>query len=163
MMAVVPLVAVNCAAVRWGLRLPNWLANGQIQLIVIGSASTMSLLAIGLAMAVRDWLSRRSVRPFWLGFLACGAVGVTAYIVHARFFCPPFHHYSVNYEVWLGAVLRRCGMTWNPRNPASNPARYAIIITALVILLSLPQVAFAVLGGWLAERSRWGRSVLEPE
>ncbi len=149
------VVALTCGLVRWGLRLPNLMANDLIQPIVIGSAPMVSLLALGLLVTARDRVRKGTFRPFWVGFLLCGSIGVVAYVSHAYFVCWPGHHYSTNYEMALNAILRRCGLTWDPENPGGHEVRYMIVIVSLVFLLALPQVLFALLGGWLAERNLW--------
>jgi hypothetical protein len=155
----VAFTAVAFAIVRWGLRLPNDLANGSIQPIVIGSAPMVSLLALGLILTLKDWVQHGSFRPFWLGFLPCGLIAVAVHAAHAILISQPFHHYSVGYEMMINTILRRCGMTWDPQHPGGHAVRYAIVITGLVLLLALPQFIFAFLGGWLLGRSRWAHRV----
>lgn len=145
------VIAVICGFVRWGLGLPNLMANGAIQPIVIGSAPTVALLGLGFLLTLSDWVRREKSRPFWLGFMACGSIAVIAYAAQANFISPT-HHYSVDYEMMLNAALWRLGMTWDPRNPGGHAVRYPIVITGLVVLLALPQVFFATLGGWLMVR-----------
>lgn len=150
----VALVAVNCAIVRWGLRLPNLMANDLIQPIVVGSAPMVGLLALGLILTVRGWILQDECPPFRLGFLVCGAIGLTAYVIHAYFICRPGQHYSTDYEMAINATLLRCCLTWGSRNLGGDALRHVVVITSLVFLLALPQVIFAVMGGWLAARSR---------
>jgi hypothetical protein len=153
----IAVVAVTCAIVRWGLGLPNLMANDLIQPIVIGSAPMVSLLALGSLLTLRDWSLKGECRPFWIGFLTCGSIALVIYVLHADLLCQPGRHYSVDYELALNALLRRCGLDWDPGNPGGHAVRYVIVIVSLVLLLALPQVLFAVLGGWLAERRRPGR------
>jgi hypothetical protein len=158
----VAVIGVICGIVRWGLRLPNLLANQAIQPIVVGSAPTVALIGLGCLLTLRDWVRRERPRPFWMGFLACGTIAVIAYSAHSLFIGQD--HYAGDYEMMFNAALRRCGMTWNPGAPADDTARYPIVITGLVVLLALPQVLFATLGGWVMERSSWARRVaMEPE
>ena len=155
----VAYLAVVCAIVRWGLHLPNGLANDSIQPIVIGSAPMVTLLALGLILTFKNWVQSRQFRPFWIGFLPCGFMAVAVYAAHTILISQPSHHYSVGYEMMLNTILRRCGMTWDPQNPGGHTVRYAIVITGLVLLLALPQFIFAIFGGWLLEQSRWARRV----
>ena len=147
LVCLVAISAFTFAMVRWGLHLPNLMVNDLVQEIVIGAAPMVSLL--GLASG-RVW-SGRSRRRFWVGFLAFGSVALAAYVGHAYFLCRPGEHYSGNYEIAINGLLRRAGMTWEP---GEHGVRYAIVIVSLVVLLALPQVLFAVLGGWLVGRRR---------
>src|SRR5687768_15793975 len=79
LVVLVALIAITCAIVRWGLRLPNLMANASIQPIVIGSAPVVTLLSLGLILTLYDLVHRRVLRPFWVGFLAFGAIAVIAY------------------------------------------------------------------------------------
>ncbi len=148
---VVAVVAWDCSVVRWGLGLPNLLANQLIQPIVMGSAPMGGLLAFGLISVILGGRSQGAWRPFWLGFLACGSVGLILHVLHAYFVCSPGRHYSNDYEMAIHDWLGRCGV---PRNSVgARDLHFVLVIVSLVVLLALPQVLLGILGGCVAA---WG-------
>ena len=75
-MKVIVLIAANCMAIRWGLGLPNLMANSMIQEIVTGGTPMASALVFGLVLAFHDRLRRGVCRPSypWPSGAACGAL-----------------------------------------------------------------------------------------
>jgi hypothetical protein len=147
-------VAANFAAIRWGLGLPNLKANGMIQEIVIGGTPMASLLALGAVLAMHG-LTRRSVcRSFWIGFGLMGTCALGLFVFTCLRFKATVNHYVDSSVSVLDAALYHTGLMWRI---GDHGLRYAIVIAAIVMLLALPQVGLAVLGGWVTELSHKNR------
>jgi hypothetical protein len=138
-MAFVAIAALNFTAIRavWEYK--------PYDLLAIGALPTANVLVVGLLIAYR----RRGSRPFLLGFEAFGAIALAVYIAGMSLFPKelglPFIDLVVKpYVTTFGPILT---------------TGYIVILYSLVaVILGLPQLALAVLGGlfslrfWASER-----------
>ena len=150
----VVFVAANFATIRWGLGLPNLKANGMIQEIVIGGTPMASLLVLGAVLAMRGPTRRGVRRSFWIGFGLMGTCALGLFVVACLRFKATVNYYIDSSVSVLDAALHHIGLMWRI---GDHGLRYAIVIAAIVMLLAVPQVGLAVLGGWVTELSRKDR------
>ena len=155
---VVAFFAANLAAIRWGLGLPNLKANGMIQEIVIGGTPMASLLAFCAVLAMHNPTRRVARRSFWVGFGVTGTCALGLFVFACLKFKNTVNDYIDPSVSALDAALHRMGLMWRL---GDHGLRYAIVITAIVLLLALPQVGLAVMGGWVAELSQRGSPTLK--
>ena len=134
-------MALNLGAVRalyYDLR--TALNANRLDLLALGALPMANVLAVGILIAL--W--RRGGRPFLLGFVAFGAVALALYLL-VWTFCD---HYSVRFYIF------------RVRDPLRKDVGYLeplgllqpVINGVVVVLLGWPQMAFALLGGFLARR-----------
>jgi hypothetical protein len=130
------------------------LANGMIQEIVIGGTPMASTLVVGTVLATRRPTRRDIRRSFWVGFVAMGTCALVSF-VFSCLSCKATVNYFINSLVSaLDSTLHHIGLTWRV---GDHGLRYAIVIAAIVMLLGLPQIGLAVLGGVVAALSHRGR------
>lgn len=149
---VVVLLAVNLAIIRWGVRLPNLLANGMIQEIVVGGAPLASLLAYGLMASFRDRTHQGSYQRFWAGFSTFGTGTLGLYVFACLRYGQHVNRYLDVPISGLDRVLRNIGLA---ERPGEYGFRYGLVIATIVLLLAVPQLSLAVFGGWMVERTPW--------
>jgi hypothetical protein len=135
LMAVVLVVALDCMALNMLIVRPLFRVPLS-ELILLGALPMANILTIGL---LRLWADRKGwgrTRPFLVGFEVCGWVTLLVFVTCAVLATDSFHDV-------VGDILRSC---LSPENPL-------FLILAVVILL-LPQLALAVVGGWLIKNYR---------
>jgi len=153
LLATVAFFAANFAVIRWGLGLPNLKANGMIQEIVIGGTPMVSTLLVGAVLAVHRSTRREVRRSFWIGFVAMGTCAFGLFVFSCLRFKATVNYYIDSSVSALDSALRHVGVMWRL---GDHGLRYAVVIAAIVMLLSLPQIGLAVLGGFVAELSQRG-------
>jgi hypothetical protein len=149
----VAFFAANFAVIRWGLRLPNLIANGMIQEIVIGGTPMASLLVVGAVLVMHSSTRRDVRRSFWIGFVAVGIGALGMFVFSCLRFKATVNDYLDSSVSALDSALDHMGLIWRV---GDHGLRYAIVITAIVVLLSVPQIGLAVLGGFAAALGRRG-------
>ena len=138
-MFAVAFFAIDLTVMRALLDYPSPLGEE----LLFGALPMANVLAVGLLIAQQ----RVRSRPFLLGFELFGAIALASYIASARF-CPgprgPIRSYL---SIVLDPITAPMGLT---RTLSS------VLIIWLVVLLMLgwPQLAFALLGGFLSRRYR---------
>jgi hypothetical protein len=133
-MVFVALAALNFTVVRAAL-------DGIIsELLAVGAMPMATVLAIGLLIGYR----RPGSRPFLLGFESFGALALAFYIALAS--C--FDDEAVN--PYLGLLLDPIAKAIGTRPVVWIP----IACSVGVVMLGLPQLAFALTGGFLSRKYR---------
>jgi hypothetical protein len=133
-MVFVAIAALNFTAIR--------MASDRIipssELLGLGALPMANVLAVGLLIGQR----RRSSRPFLLGFEVFGAVALALYVDLAGF----SPHRVIDYlELLLDPIRRTIGLD-------RTVALIATIYPVGLVMLGLPQLAFALVGGFLSRR-----------
>jgi hypothetical protein len=137
MMAVVALFALDFMAIRTPL---NGLSVTACMLL-LGGLPMANLLTAGLLVMLPDRLRRRVDRPWLVGF---EVVGWTALFGYAS--CAYYHAYALR-----ESVVHALGLLTSLGNPA--------FLTAVVAILSAPQLGLALVGGWLNRRYQIGSTI----
>jgi hypothetical protein len=142
-MAFVALVAIDLAVVRLvaPFRRPDVgdrHTTAVIDALAYGVLPMANILAIGLLIAYRQ----PERRPFLWGFEAFGMIALCLYIAISLKFTEEWIH------PYLGLVLKPL---WPKMQPLTNAKIIAFSLIPL-ILLGMPQVAFAVMGGYLSRK-----------
>ena len=132
-MVAVAIAALNSAAIRamLGSRAGDFLA--------LGALPMASVLAVGLLIGHR----RPEARPYLLGFEAFGATALAIYVAAARCY---------REEVlipYLTPILEPIRDTIGQNQPY---VLFPAMISIAMIMLGLPQLAFALIGGFLSRR-----------
>lgn len=132
---VVALAALDFTAIR----ATSDFLTPTLELLRVGAAPMANVLAFGL-LAGFGGLERR---PFLLGFELVGAIALAAYIILASFFASE-------------TVVPFVGLFLNPMRSISGLDRSSVVMAAehsvAVVMFTLPQLAFACLGGLLSRR-----------
>jgi hypothetical protein len=135
MMVFVAIVALNVGAVRTALATETP-TNG---LLAAGGMPMASVLIVGILAGYR----RPARHPFLLGFLLFGAMALALCVFLAIRF--PDETLGAYLDFFLRPVWKATGL--------NAPASFLLIAYAIAVtVLTLPQLAIAVLGG-LASRS----------
>ena len=108
--------------------------------LLFGALPMTNVLAVGLLIAQH----RPRSRPFLLGFELFGAIALAAYIAWALLFPGPggIRPYV---SIVLDPIVATMGQT---RSLVTLPILWLVVFS----MLSLPQVAFALIGGFLSRR-----------
>jgi hypothetical protein len=106
-------------------------------LLALGAIPMATLLAIGLIIGYR----RDGSRAFLLGFESFGAMALALFAVLAAFFG----------ENVLDCYIR---IFIDPLSKIIGPDRPLVHIAVAYVALGLPQVAFALMGGFLSRKYR---------
>jgi hypothetical protein len=138
-MAVIAIAALNFGAVRAGLKVRRQLSTPIIDLLGVGALPMANVLAIGL-LAVGQ---RRERRSFLLGFEAFGAMALAFYVAAASLY--PSELVMPYLLVFLSPLASAVG---EPR----SVGLILVFIFIAVVLLGLPQLVFALLGGLLCRK-----------
>jgi hypothetical protein len=139
LMAVVAIAALNFGAVRAGLKVRNQLSTPIIDLLNAGALPMANVLAIGLLVGGQ----RRGSRSFLLGFEAFGATALALYIAVSSLYA---NKLVIPYLlVFLSPLARAVG---EPR----SVVLILVFIALAVVVLGLPQLVFALLGGLLCRK-----------
>ena len=135
------MVAVAIAALDFGaIRMASDRIIASSELLGLGALPMANVLAVGLLIGQR----RRGSRPFLLGFESFGAMALALYLVLAAF-AP---HRVIDYlELLLDPIRRTIGLD-------RTVALIATIYPVGVVILGLPQLAFALIGGLLTHYLR---------
>ena len=91
-------------------------------------------------------------RPFWVGFSAAGLGALGLCIFICLRFGGAVNRYLDFLTSPLEYLLRSLGLA---DRPGEHGFRYSVVILTIVLLLALPQIALAVFGGWMVERTQW--------
>jgi hypothetical protein len=108
------------------------------ELIDMGGLPIANLLAVGLFIGQK----RRGSRPFLLGFKAVGVMALALYVALAVFSPQTVIPYL---ELSLEPIRSTIGLD---RTIVLNATIYSVV----VVMLGWPQVAFALIGGFLSRR-----------
>lgn len=141
-MAIIVVAAVDLAAIR-ALDGTQTVIGA---LIIIGSMPMASILMLGIPNLVRGSTGRSTVRPFLVGFEAVGWMVLLVYTGSAIVFAE-----SVAGAVDLSARFLMSLIGWDTANE-SDPAWQLVGLFVVVLLLLLPQLFVALVGGWLNQR-----------
>ena len=148
--AIVALAAVDFAAIREGVRIRHQSRTPIIDALGLGALPMANVLAVGLLVLG----TRRGSRSFLLGFEAFGAMALAAHIATASLY--PTQLVMPYLLIFLSPLARAIG----------EPESVGLIVVFVffaVVVLGLPQVDLALLGGLLcrkfqmAERSNQAR------
>ena len=133
-MVAIAIAALDFTAIR--MASDRIIPSGE--LLELGALPMANVLAVGLLIGQR----RRGSRPFLLGFEAFGAMALAVYVVLAGF----SPHRVIDYlELLLDPIRRTIGLD-------RTVALIATIYPVGVVMLGLPQLAFALIGGFLSRR-----------
>jgi hypothetical protein len=152
LMAFVAIVALDLAAIREldlfndDLRFGGGPNFNRIEFLGLGALPMANILVVGLLIAL--W--RRKSRPFLLGFELFGAVALGVYLVHNAV-------WSLYRVAYLWPIVPWVMILLKPLNEVlrifggGDILSYHIIFhnSVVMIWLALPQVAFALIGGFL--------------
>jgi hypothetical protein len=111
--------------------------------LLLGALPMANVLAIGMLVGQR----RPGSRPFLLGFVAFGAMALAVFVAGAIFFTDEL------VMPYLALVLRPMVTIIGQRPPV---VLIPIWFSCAVFMLGLPQLAFALLGGFLSHKLRPG-------
>ena len=134
MMAIIALAAINFAVLR-----AVWDHYGEkTELLVAGVLPMANVLTIGILAGY----GRRDRRSFLVGFLLFGGLAAIVYVFLVLRFAD---------EVVLPYLELFLNPVWNV---LKEPNQIFVLITWLIaiVVLVAPQVAFALLGGYLSRR-----------
>jgi hypothetical protein len=142
LMAGVALIAIDFGAVR-GLSniFRGYGANEADDFLIMGGLPMTNVLAVGLLVGRQ----RLRSRCFLLGFEVFGATALASFVFVAGLFGRDWlEPYLLPVLLPLEMGLR--GLAWS--------AQAIILCSAAAILLTLPQIAYALLGGVVSRRLR---------
>jgi len=132
LMALIAIIALDFGAIRALSGFDFQVA----EMVGVGALPMANILAVGLLIGI--W--RREGRPSLFGFEAFGAVPLSAYVAWAWSSPDSLSSYLQFYFRPMVDFFRTNWPAWH------IPVIYAIA----AVLLALPQVAFALVGGWLS-------------
>lgn len=134
------MVAVAIAALDFGA-IRAMLGVGDLEnLLVLGALPMANVLAVGLLIAQQ----RPKSRPFLLGFEAFGAMALALYVFLATIF--PLHDSPI--MSCLESLIDRLGGFFGQTPFVEITIEYPVAVA----MLGGPQLAFALLGGFLSRR-----------
>jgi hypothetical protein len=137
LMAAALIIALDCAVARSPL-------SGRpltVILLLLGGLPMGNVLVVGLLPLIRNLHARREQNPWLVGFEVAGWAGLLLFASIAVYHPDPLRE----------TIVQSLGST----RALGNHAFLATICSALL----LPQLALALLGGWLNSRRAEGRSV----
>ena len=135
-MVFVAIVALNFGAIRASFGFEPYVAES----LLLGALPMANVLAVGILIGQR----RPGSRPFLLGFEAFGAMALTLYVALASFFPGAV---TLCLELIEEILEKTIG-----RHPPF--VFIPIVCFVAVVMLGLPQVVFALIGGSLSRRFR---------
>ena len=136
-MVAVAIAALDFAAIRASLAIP------EVFFLVMGALPMANVLAVGILIGQQ----RPGSRPFLLGFEAFGAMTLALFVTFAlALFCVDK---SALINSYLIPVIQPLEKIIGQNRPF---VFIPIACFACVVMLSLPQVAFALIGGILSCR-----------
>jgi hypothetical protein len=133
-MVFIALAALNLTAIRGVSEIGSRTNNHGVAILALGALPMANVLTVGLLIGRR----RRGGRPFLLGFEAFGAAALVLYLALVSFFA------EGSVMPYLYLVLKPLAQTIG----LHIPVFYAIT----AVMLGLPQLAFALIGGILSRR-----------
>ena len=136
-MVVIAISALDFWAIRAALQFPT--PKGQS--LILGALPMANVLAFAILIGL--W--RPASRPFLVGFQAFGAIALALYMVGAIFF------YDELVMSYIALFLRPIGRVVGQRPPV---VLIPIFFSCAIIMFGLPQLAFALLGGFLFRKLR---------
>ncbi len=114
-----------------------------LALLALGAVPMVSLFGLGCVIMFRNLASQGRCSPFLLGFIASGTAVLSSYVVS----CMLATDWVQRYADWmLYLPARMIG------NLISEEIRRAMVYSGVTLVLGLPQVLVAVLGGRLNAR-----------
>jgi hypothetical protein len=136
------MVAVAISALDfWAIRAVLEFPTPKGELLIVGALPMANVLAFAILIGL--W--RPASRPFLLGFQAFGAIALALYVAGAIFF---FDELVMSY---LASFLRPIATVIGQR---PRVVLIPIFFSSAIIMLGLPQLAFALLGGFLFRKFR---------
>jgi hypothetical protein len=120
---------------------------GGLRLLALGAPPIVAVLGLGVAMLIWNLITRGRCSPFLFGLLASGAAVLFAYFV-ASILAP--HSVERYARVPANALAR--GPVAVAGGVVPDLLAGAIRNSAWLLVLGLPQVLVALLGGWLNEK-----------
>jgi hypothetical protein len=155
LMACVAVAAFNFAALRAMFVYDSF----EFLVLGLGTLPMVDVLGAGLLLAHR----RPARRPFLLGFEMYGAVALGLFVLAISSCLMP--RWRFLYSDWvlpyLGLVLAPLDQVLRPRlQPQSTLLYLGTLFTIGAAWLSLPQFAFALVGGWSSRKIRFWWSPL---
>ncbi len=128
------------------LEQPN--LSEQLAFVALGAPPIVSLLGFGVAMLLRSLIKRGECSPYVVGFLFCGPVVLFGYLVVVVLAPQTLETYA--------RLLSEPAARLVPRAIARALAEAGLYegfgFAHLMLVLGLPLVLLASLGGWLNER-----------
>jgi len=106
--------------------------------LVTGALPMANVLVVGLLIGLR----RRRSRPFLSGFEVFGATALALYVAGAIFFTEEL------VMPYLNLVLKPLARTIGIR-PFLSTVKLLVLASVAAVMLGLPQLAFALIGGFL--------------
>jgi hypothetical protein len=134
-MAVIGIVAIDFAAIRAMLGYP------ELGLFVLGVVPMANALAVGILIGQQ----RPGSRPFLIGFEAFGVMAMALFVAFAS--TAPVGYGPIN--SYLALLILPMDKIISPDRPL---VYFPIACFVIVVMLAWPQVAFALLGGFLSRR-----------
>jgi hypothetical protein len=134
LMVFVAIAALDFRAIRAVSDIRSRTNNNGIDILVLGALPMANVLAVGLLTSLR----RRGHRPFLLGFEAFGAAALVLYIALVGFFA------EEAVMPYLYLILKPLERTIGLHTP--------IFYSITAVMLGLPQLAFALIGGVLSRQ-----------
>jgi hypothetical protein len=135
------MVLVALAALDfWVIRVVAERSRPVFELLAMGVLPMANVLAVGLLIGKK----LRGARPFLLGFAAFGVMASALYVALAVFSHQAVHTYQ---ELLLQPIRETIGLD-------RTVLLIATIYPAAVGMVALPQLAFALMGGFLFQKYR---------
>ena len=136
-MVAVAITALDFTAIRAVLSGPSpWGEE-----LLIGALPMLNVLAVGLLIGQQ----RPGSLPFLLGFELLGAIALASYVALARLFPGPRGPVYSYVSILLDPIVANIGR--------ERPFVFIPIASSVVVvMLGLPQLAFALIGGFLSRR-----------
>jgi hypothetical protein len=138
-MAMIAIVAIDFAVIRCLDGTDSLI----VKVILIGSIPMASILVLGLPSLIRRITSRGKHRPFLVGFEAVGWTILLLYTGGAILFP----------ESVATAIDSAGELLIGPTGHEDHPAWRSTVLFLGVMMLLLPQLVAALIGGWLNQTS----------
>ena len=120
---------------------PTWIVDLTV-LIIVGALPMANVLALGLYPILMSRHRHEGGRTGWVGFEVGGLAALLFYLACSLTMTHPLHQ-------GVAHLLRALGFV---------PGK--VFLAGAVVLLLLPQLALALLGGWLCRTSRFRVSAI---
>jgi hypothetical protein len=150
LMIFIAIAALNFGAIRawYQLRPDGNGVNNTVEVLTYGTLPMANLLAVGIIIGLR----RPETRPFLWGFAAFGTLALV-------FFMPLAYFYTEEvvqpYILWF---LRIRSVQKTVKDNFSPAVRIPIFYSIAALLVVLPQMAIALIGGFVFRRFRNDRA-----
>jgi hypothetical protein len=135
-MVFVAIAALNFGAIRALLNLRSPLNNKTVGVLGLGALPMVNFLVVGALVA--RW--RHGPRTLFWGIEASGAAALALYVAGACLFTEPF--LMPYLYLGIGPVARTIGQNW-------PIVHITIFYCVAVVMLTLPQMTIALIGGFL--------------